>query len=191
MKKNIRRSESEALVQRKALLHHMENLSFDGISCKNCTGKCCTFVANSMQITPVEALDLYTYLKDEGRWTSDLKERLYTTIKKHRLDQDVPGNGRRSFMRRYYTCPFFSQRGKGCSIKPEFKPYGCLAFNAKQEGVKDGEHCGSNLEILESVDSEELTDLNAQLSETLGFDWIKKDIPSALLDLDKALYSLS
>ena len=187
--REFRRIVKEAPSRRAALIGHMDALASQHISCKNCTGKCCTFAANSMQVTPTEALDLYTFLVDEDRWNDDLKRDLLKTIHEYRLDKEVPSNGRRDFMRRYYTCPFFSTGGKGCSIDPEFKPYGCLAFNAKQPGIEDGECCGSDEKLLENFENKEFTQNNLMLSEALGLDWIKKDIPSALLDIAKALHA--
>ena len=68
----------------------MNGLEENNISCRNCTGKCCTFHANSMRMTALETEDLYQYLKINSLWTKELVEKLKTCIKEYRLDIDIP-----------------------------------------------------------------------------------------------------
>lgn len=133
---------------RRALLRsHMHDLSAKGWSCAACTGVCCTFVANSMRITPVEARDLHRWLESQGRWTPELTDTLRDTVTRYRLDHDA-GDGRRS-LRKTYTCPFHTPGPRGCSIHPDHKPYGCLAFNARKPGITEGGHCASAQDLLQ------------------------------------------
>ena len=50
--------------RRKILVHEMGRLFRNKINCFSCQGVCCTFVANSMQITLIEAFDIYFFLKE-------------------------------------------------------------------------------------------------------------------------------
>ena len=176
-------------LRRHHLLETMSELESAKISCANCTGVCCTFVGNSMQVTPLEAMDLYQYLQEKGRWDEALELRLRETISHFRLDQAPPSDGRRTFSRRRYTCPFFKDQSLGCSIAPEYKPYGCLGFNAIGPGVKDGENCTSRIEVLEKRElayADEGRD-NESLREKYQLQWEKISIPEALLDLHQKL----
>lgn len=171
--------------RRANLIQAMNNLHEQGKSCRNCTGACCTFVFNSMQITPLEAWDLYQHLKSRNEWTKDLEVRLLETISSFRLDVEPPGNGLRSYTRRRYTCPFFLDKSLGCPLPPEAKPYGCLAFNPLGSAVKDGENCTSSQEDLlqrESIDLQEKKS-NDKIIELLNLTWDKRDLPRALIDL--------
>ncbi len=170
--------------RRNLLLKAMTGLEDNNISCKDCTGKCCTFHANSMRMTALETEDLYQYLVTNDQWNQDLVKRLEACIVEYRLDKDIPTKGGTSF-RRTYTCPFFKHESLGCPLPPEVKPYGCLAFNALGSGVEDGENCSSDLELLESRESIEETNENLLLKEKHGFYWDKLPIPMALLERDK------
>ncbi|SMF78163.1 hypothetical protein [Pseudobacteriovorax antillogorgiicola] len=176
-------------LRRDNLIQLMGSLEQEGTSCRDCSGVCCTFVGNSMQITPLEAWDLHLYLVMEKRWTVGLEERLLETIKNFRLDQPVPSNGLRNFARRRYTCPFFKDQALGCSIAPEWKPYGCLGFNARSGGVKDGENCSSRLDALEArehLDPNEANDNNV-LREKYQWSWQKLSIPEALMAISQEI----
>jgi Fe-S-cluster containining protein len=133
--------------RRARLIEEMRRLAAEGKHCAACSGICCTFLANSMQITPVEAVDLRDWLITQGRWDATLQQSLRDCIAKFRLDVDL-GDGRRS-LRKTYTCPFYHPGPKGCSISPEHKPYGCLAFNARQAGLTEGGNCASDQSLLE------------------------------------------
>lgn len=153
------------------------------MGCLGCSGTCCTYEANSMMVTPVEAFELYSYLKESNQFDAELKGRLLETVTKYRLDQGL-GNGRRSYLRRTYTCPFFGHKELGCPIPREVKPYGCIAFNSHDVEKKAGEHCYSEKEILESrelLDADEAK-LNEELKQKFSLYWDKVPMPVALLD---------
>ena len=85
--------------RRLKVIDKMADLGSSGANCFSCTGVCCTFVGNSMMVTPLEALELVYYLHDKGEWNESLLERLNETISIFRLDREVPSDGRRSFAR--------------------------------------------------------------------------------------------
>ncbi len=162
----------------------MENLESQGMDCRGCQGNCCTFEANSMMVTPVEAVELITHLQEKNLLTPVLKDSITNTITKYRLDHPA-GNGRKSFLRRTYTCPFFNHGELGCPLPREVKPYGCLAFNAHHSQEKAGEHCYSNLASMKQQD-EFLKDdgvLNQELKTKFNLVWDKTPLPLALTDL--------
>lgn len=120
-----------------------------GFDCKSCVGTCCTFSSNSMQIDHTQALDMKAWLVSQKRWDSDLIEKLKACIEEYRLDKSVA-----SFkIRRTYTCPFFNGDKLGCTIDQDYKPYGCLAFNPREGGVRFGGNCRSNLDLLKTSES--------------------------------------
>jgi len=169
--------------RRAPLRAHMRQLAEVGKTCFSCCGVCCTFVANSMRITPVEALDLKRRLQSEDRWTPELLDTLRDTVRRHRLDQDA-GDGRRR-LRKTYTCPFFSPGPRGCSIHPDHKPYGCLAFNARSPGITEGGDCASARDLLlarEAASPEEAS-ANTALRARLSLDTETDPIPLALLNI--------
>jgi len=170
--------------QRFELIFEMQQLEAQGMGCRGCAGNCCTFEANSMMITPLETIELLSYLEISQLKNPELKEKLENTIKKYRLDQ-FAGNGRRIFVRRTYTCPFFAGSELGCPLPREVKPYGCLAFNSHHESLKAGEYCYSDKELLQNLESKypEIKNKNQLIKESLKLDWEKKSIPEALLDL--------
>jgi Fe-S-cluster containining protein len=155
----------------------MHEINARGWSCAACTGVCCTFVANSMRISPVEALDLQRHLASQGRWTPELLDTLRDTVTRYRLDHDA-GDGRRS-LRKTYTCPFHTPGPRGCSIHPDHKPYGCLAFNARKPGITDGGHCASAQDILRQ--RETAFPAEADHNRALASDPSPLPIPLALL----------
>jgi len=170
--------------RRSLLLEGMQTLEYQNITCKDCTGRCCTYQANSMQMTPVETQDLYDYLKENSLWNKALVNRLKKNIQEFRLDKEI-STGRNSSFRRSYTCPFFKHESLGCPIPTEAKPYGCLAFNAISSGVRDGENCKSDLELLSKRESEDEDSMNKELTHLHGLYWEKLPIPMALLEWDK------
>lgn len=169
--------------RRQLLVKKMEALGAEGKNCALCTGVCCTFLSNSMQISPLEAEDLKLWLIEQDRWNNTLFDQLKETVRRFRLDQDL-GDGRRSF-RRTYTCPFYFAGAKGCSISRHHKPYGCLAFNAKSAGMTAGGHCASDQNAL--IEREQhFTDeerRNRQLKQQYHLVFEKAPIPVALLAL--------
>ncbi len=157
----------------------MEVAEAKGISCAGCAGTCCTFEANSMMVTPLEVLELMNYLKEARLHDEVLKAKLEETVKTYRLDH-APGNGKRSFLRKTYTCTFFGFKELGCPLPREVKPYGCLAFNTHHAEEKAGEHCFSDKELLEKLVFEEK---NEVLKKKYNITWDKSPLPTALLDL--------
>lgn len=150
-----------------------------GLSCKGCAGTCCTFEANSMMVTPMEAIDLMTYLEVSGKKEETLRARIEESVRVYRLDH-APGNGKRSYLRKTYTCPFFGFKELGCPLPREVKPYGCLAFNTHHPQEKAGSFCYSDKELLEKLIFD---DENAELKKKYNILWDKSPLPTALLDL--------
>lgn len=169
--------------RRATLIQEMQRLGAAGKHCAACSGICCTFLANSMQITPVEAVDLRDWLNAQGRWDADLRNELRDCITKFRLNVDL-GDGRRS-LRKTYTCPFYRPGPKGCSISPEYKPYGCLAFNAREPGLTEGGNCASDQFLLETRAAASLSETHQNQSLKDQHHWVsdKAPIPVALLAL--------
>jgi Fe-S-cluster containining protein len=175
--------------RRQLIIDRMNELESQGFHCQGCAGNCCTFEANSMMITPLEAIELLSYLREEKLANDELKAKCQDTIRKFRLDQML-STGRGSLLRRTYTCPFFGHSELGCPLPRSVKPFGCLAFNAHHADEKAGGHCYSETEVLikrEKLHPEE-DDLNKKYQATLKLSWEKAPIPVALLDIwDKEL----
>jgi Fe-S-cluster containining protein len=167
--------------RRAPLIADMRARAERGHHCAACTGVCCTFVANSMRMTPVETSDLRDYLEQEGRWTPELMNDLRETVQRFRLDREE-GDGRRA-LRKTYTCPFYRPGPKGCSISRHHKPYGCLAFNPRSPGIREGGDCASDQALLERIESPEETAENERLRGLWGWPADKLPIPVALLRL--------
>jgi hypothetical protein len=138
---------------RSLLLADMERLSAQGISCADCPGTCCTFVANSMMVTWPEAQALVADLKSKDLLTPELKDRCRDAIARFSLDRPVPGTGNRQLLRRRYTCPLYMHKALGCPLTPKAKPFGCLAFNPTVAGEVDGKSCASAVELLEQTEA--------------------------------------
>ena len=177
--------------RRKILIDEMAGLSNSKIHCFNCTGTCCTFSANSMQISPLEAFEIILSLEVTTENILDLKIKLKKNIKDYRLDHEIFLPKKiNPLLRKTYTCPFFVEGAKGCSIKKELKPYGCLGFNPRIEN-DNGSQCLSNIEILKiredsTNDAEEMA--NNFLRRELLLDWKKLEIPKAVLIILEKLY---
>lgn len=187
LKKNVKEEDfthyqKTALERREVILQAMNERFSQGKNCLNCQGFCCTASHNSMQVTPLEALDLYFYLKGENRLTESLKEDLQASVKKYRLDHFI-STGRNSSFRRSYTCPFYQPGSKGCTISPRQKPYGCLAFNPLEVGVSEEGHCASDISLLQRRENKTDDQINLDLQLQLGLIWEKECIPVALLNL--------
>lgn len=138
---------------RHQLIELMESLDKKNINCANCTGVCCTDLANSMKIDKYETTVIYDYLIKKNLWDDQLEKSIDETINKYRLNQDL-STGKNSSFRRTYTCPFFKYKSLGCALPKEVKPYGCLAFNPKVVGIKKGEDCDTDPTLLENIDQE-------------------------------------
>jgi Fe-S-cluster containining protein len=173
--------------RRQDLNDSMRLLNESGKDCSKCSGICCTYAHNSMLITPIETLELFTYLLRKKRINDDLIQSLEKSVDEFRLDKDLNIGSGREF-RRNYTCPFFNNGSLGCSISPKHKPYGCLGFNSTEVGVTEAGHCKvyPEVHIKREVKFKKKEDIiNNNLQEKLGLYWTKKNIPSALLELIK------
>ena len=173
---------SKQLDRRAILIDEMFKLESEQKDCFSCSGMCCTYEFNSMLITPIECFELLNYLELEGRIDEDLFTKLNDYINDFRLDREIYLGNNREF-RRYYTCPFFRDQNKGCSISRSAKPYGCLGFNPKERIVNSKGKCGSNQALLEKRHHDFCAsekEANDYLSKILGLYWEKKPIPVAL-----------
>lgn len=181
--------------RRFALIKEMELLEGKTIHCFTCPGTCCTSQANSMQITPIEALEILQSLHIDQFDNSQMiafKERMSSTVTGYRLNVEIyTGKKNSSALRKNYTCPFFNNGSLGCGLSRSSKPYGCLGFNPKTSD-DNGKSCSSNIEVLEdrehSFQSKEDV-VNAEIRKELKLPWIKQNIPQALLDVINALYT--
>lgn len=151
-----------------------------GHDCASCSGPCCTFRHNTMQITPLEALDIVRHLRATERHTRTMREHIETFV--HRFDLSAtPGDGRRA-LRKSYTCPFHTPGPQGCSIHPDHKPPGCLAFNPERAGLTEGGACASDLCALEKRQAL-FGEAEAQANTALQRPWQKAPIPVAVLEM--------
>ena len=154
----------------------MKQLAAAGKTCASCSGVCCTFVANSMQVTPSEAAALIENLKKKNLLTLELKDHCLQTVSRFSLDRPLPGTGQRTLLRRRYTCPLFQHKSLGCPLDAESKPYGCLAFNPQLPGETKGTSCRSDQTLLE--ETEKLIAIEGS-TETKHLE--KTSIPQAIL----------
>lgn len=171
------------LSRRNILIKHMNDLESRGMGCIGCSGTCCTFEANSMLLTPLEAWELFDYLKTNQLLTNDLKVKFQETIKHYRLEPKYKGV--RSYLRKTYTCPFFNHKELGCPLPREIKPYGCLAFDSHHTDLKADQNCFSEIELLEEREKlhPEEKELNQEISLRYSLLWEKSPIPNAILEL--------
>lgn len=181
-----------ALERRFLLIDEMNKLEASSVHCFSCAGTCCTQTANSMQVSPIEALEVLASLKLEEKSAEEknqIFETLKQTIKEFRLDVELFIGKRSSEFRRTYTCPFFKRESKGCGLSRAAKPYGCLGFNPKAPN-DNGNTCTSNIPLLEKRENA-LADIektaNAILKEKFQLYWDKKNLPQALIELDQKL----
>jgi Fe-S-cluster containining protein len=175
--------------RRRPLISEMDDLGAEKVNCYSCSGKCCTYMANSVQIDPLQTLELLDFLIIEKRWNNETRKTLEQNIIDFRLDNEIL-LGRGKALRRYYTCPFFVGGGKGCSIDPKSKPYGCLGFNPSVENAEEGNGCHSNRSLLEAREDQFQSleeKANQYLKRELNIYWEKKPIPVALLELASLL----
>ena len=93
----------EIMVQnrREILIDRMEKLFHEGKHCGGCPGTCCTFEANSMLLTPLEAWEILTHLQQEQLWTEELVNRLQKTVSQYRLEPKA--YAQRAYLRKHYT----------------------------------------------------------------------------------------
>lgn len=168
--------------RRRFILEDMSQLETRGISCLGCSGVCCTDLANSMMVTPIEMVDLYSYLKKISSSLSDLKEKMRQANLKYKLDILPPGIKKKSQFRRTYTCPFFLGSEFGCPLPRDVKPYGCLGFNRQKKEADIDQDCWSKKEVLEAqalANNETL--LNEWIKQDLALDWDKEYLPLAVV----------
>ena len=189
MKDKIRKfSELKARRERRESINSaMSELIQQGKDCNSCVGHCCTFEHNSMQVSPLEALDVYVYLDEQARLSPELVSRLESFVDHFRLDKDLISQGSKN-LRRYYTCPFYQEHSLGCSLDRDSKPYGCLAFNPESQNVSEVGFCSSNQSALEKqnlkFDKSEAK-MNELLRSDFGIYWERMNLPNALLYLIK------
>ncbi len=172
-------------IRRKSLLELMQELEQRGINCYSCQGDCCSFIANSIQVTPLEALELFYFLSREQRWNSELWDQLKRVVHRYRLDVELRTK-HKQIMRKTYTCPFYSPGKQGCSIAIEFKPYGCLGFNPLYQNCTGDGGCKSYIDVLKKREADWIIiedQVNNFVKEQLELDWDKLDISRALLQI--------
>ena len=170
--------------RRELLIDNMNSLIAKEKSCTKCPGYCCTKKFNSMQISNIEAIDIYYYLE-----SSKLLEQTVDSIKESiinfRLDKEV-FMGKNEKMRRSYTCPFYNHKSLGCLIPAEYKPYGCLAFNPLSINVTTENMCSSDTVIQEKRHQDyELIEkkLNIIINTHHFLEDAKDSIPNKLIKL--------
>ncbi len=177
--------------RREKLIIEMSNLSQKEIHCLNCTGTCCTMSANSMQITPLEAFEIILSLDVTLENINELKNKLKENIQHYRLDHEIfLGKKSHAHLRKTYTCPFFIPGAKGCTIKKDLKPYGCLGFNPKTSN-DNGSQCSSDFNLLEEREKTEIIseeNANNFLRQEFNLSWVKLEIPKAVLILLEKLF---
>lgn len=173
----------DAVKRRQILVAAMAQAAAVGVHCQGCSGPCCTFVANSMQITPLEAWDLWQFLVAAGRWDAALATQLQETVAQYGLARMPPSDGRRQFGRRTYTCPFFRGSVAGCSISRQAKPYGCLGFNSTEAGATEGRSCRSQQDLLAQQEAahQDTEARNRALAERWSWPAPKLALPYGLL----------
>jgi hypothetical protein len=192
MHKELKEIILESRKFRSKLVLNMHDLESKNITCQNCSGVCCTKERNSMQVTPVEALDLYFYLMENTKDKNELWIRVEDAIKSFGLDREIIVKGK--VLRKNYTCPLFKFESWGCPIEAHLKPFGCLGYNAKGSSVLNGENCESDLDLLKKVDKEieqDLDKMNQVVQAYFKFHYKvhfdKMPIPNALAFLHKKL----
>ena len=140
-------------------LAQMDALDQKGVNCNACKGYCCTFAHNSMRITKEEADAILPHLT-----TSDW-ERIDSCIERFQLERPLTGDGQRSFLRRYYTCPFFDEDATRCMLLKTMKPYGCLAFNPTLPNETEGRGCKLTLKMPEHLQGQETLPIPVALKQ--------------------------
>ena len=175
--------------RRQELCQEMLRLEKEGIDCAHCTGICCSFIANSMQTTPLETLEIINYLSRHHLLNEELLEKLHQVIKDYRLDYHLDTGSGLDF-RRTYNCPFYRPGSKGCSLSRTVKPLGCLAFNPGKLNITEGEACAPGFEALKNHQvswSAEEDMANQFISNTLKLYWQKLPMPLAIIEVYKKL----
>lgn len=144
-----------------------------------------------MQVTPLEAFEMILSLDVTTENVETLKNKLRENIAYYRLDHEISlGKKAQTHLRKTYTCPFFVPGPKGCTIKKDLKPYGCLGFNPRLEN-DNGSGCHSDQEMLLLRESENFVSEkvgNDFLKHELNLYWTKLEIPKAMLILLEKLF---
>ena len=99
--------------RRENIIKAMQELESEGTDCSKCPGFCCTYYHNSMQVTPLEAIEILIDLIAQKRLNEELVNRLHENANNYRLNVEVT-DGRGRVLRRNYTCPFFKDQNLGC-----------------------------------------------------------------------------
>lgn len=174
---------TKAYKRRQFLIEDMTQLESRGISCLGCTGVCCTEVANSMMVTPIEIVDLFSYLLKSKAELSELHNKMMISVNKYKLDILPPGIKKKSQFRRTYTCPFFLGSEFGCPLPRDIKPYGCLGFNRQKNESSVDNDCWSKKEVLEVQDQfNHEAELNQWIKNELKLEWEKEYLPLAVIE---------
>ncbi len=171
--------------RREILIKQMRKNEEDGFDCLNCSGRCCTFQANSMRMTNLEALEAVVFLEENNLINEETMTRLESCISDYRLDSSIQ-IGRGEFFRKTYTCPFFNYPSWGCGLGAQNKPYGCIAFNPRRKKQLDGGDCNADLSIQEKRnDIFETIEQSASdlISNELGVSIDKEAIPVKILEI--------
>lgn len=175
----------DSYARRKNIIIAMQELENEGTDCSKCPGFCCTYYHNSMQVSPLEAIEILIDLVTQERLNEELIKSLHENAKNYRLNVEVT-DGRGRVLRRNYTCPFFKDQNLGCSISLESKPYGCLGYNPTKKEVSSEGNCSSNLDQLNArskVTEEFECRVNQELKSSFKLYWDKKPITTALLEI--------
>jgi hypothetical protein len=187
----MRKILSDSKKFREKLVFHMKDLDSKTINCKNCQGVCCTKERNSMQVTPIEAMDLYFYLKDQHLINDELIQLIDESIVNYGLDREIYIKGK--LFRKNYTCPLFKFHSWGCPIDPFLKPLGCLGYNPNILNVTKGENCSSDQKLLESIlesDKQEWEKCNQKIKNQLSLSFDKAPIPVALKEIFLRMHNI-
>lgn len=166
---------------REKLIAQMNSLDQNNINCEKCSGICCTVARNSMQVTPIEALNLYFEVKSKIKDQNSFWIKNQDAILQFGLDREI--YVKNQLLRKNYTCPLFKFESWGCPIDARLKPLGCLGYNALDVNVKEGENCSSDISLLEDVEKNnhlEWNEKNKALKKILNLDFDKLPIPRAL-----------
>lgn len=135
-----------------------------------------------MMVTPIEAVDLFSYLVKTTPDLEALKTRMKAAVEKYKLDILPPGIKKKSQFRRTYTCPFFLGSEFGCPLPRDIKPYGCLGFNRQKKEADIDQDCWSNIEVLRAQDSSNNDQvLNTWIKNELKLDWEKDYLPLVVI----------
>ncbi|HLE10729.1 MAG: hypothetical protein A2504_02620 [Bdellovibrionales bacterium RIFOXYD12_FULL_39_22] len=164
-------------VRRELLIEKMGQLAQQGFDCQKCSGSCCSFENNSMQIDLLQAIDIIDDLKQKNLLTKTLLDKINNSIVQYRLDYNISTKAN-SLLRKRYTCPFYTHNICGCLLGLEYKPYGCLAFNPNSAN-----QCHSDYQtqcIRDNLFASAEAFANQKLETILKFHFPKKTIPEVV-----------